>query len=87
MWSRPSRAVGATAAHLKLEEWQLPTRRTGDRLALSQGFTGALYVKSARRLKQRRAAAASQFAEVLDRYVGLCRSRGVLDFDLCSRRR
>jgi DNA helicase-2/ATP-dependent DNA helicase PcrA len=24
----------------------------------------------------------SQFAEVLDRYVGLCRSRGVLDFDL-----
>jgi len=24
----------------------------------------------------------SQFAEVLDRYVGLCHSRGVLDFDL-----
>jgi len=67
---------------LKLEEWQLPRVEQEIGWALSQGFTGALYVKSARRLKRDAPLPASQFAEVLDRYVGLCRSRGVLDFDL-----
>jgi superfamily I DNA/RNA helicase len=67
---------------LKLEEWQLPRVEQEIGWALSQGFSGALYVKSARRLRREAPLSLSQFAEVLDRYVGLCRSRGVLDFDL-----
>jgi DNA helicase-2/ATP-dependent DNA helicase PcrA len=51
---------------LKLEEWQLPR----------------VEQESVRKLRREAPLPASQFAEVLDRYVGLCRSRGVLDFDL-----
>ena len=82
------RLVAALAAQLresgdlKLEEWQLPRVEQEIGWALSQGFNGALYVKSARRLRREAPLPLSQFAEVLDRYVGLCRSRGVLDFDL-----
>ena len=82
------RLVGTLAAQLrasgdlKLEEWQLPRVEQEIGWALSQGFNGALYAKSARRLRREAPLAAAQFADVLDRYVGLCRSRGVLDFDL-----
>jgi len=58
---------------LKLEEWQLPRVEQEIGWALSQGFSGALYVKSARRLRREAPLSLSQFAEVLDRYV---------DFDL-----
>jgi DNA helicase-2/ATP-dependent DNA helicase PcrA len=67
---------------LKLEEWQLPRVEQEIGWALSQGFNGADYAKSARKLRRDAPLPPAQFAEVLDRYVGLCRSRGVLDFDL-----
>ena len=67
---------------LRLEEWQLPRVEQEIGWALSQGFNGAPYAKSARRLRRDAPLPPAQFAEVLDRYVGLCRSRGVLDFDL-----
>ncbi len=82
------RLVAALAAQLrdsgdlKLEEWQLPRVEQEIAWALSQGFNGALYVKSARKQRREAPLAPAQFADVLDRYVGLCRSRGVLDFDL-----
>ena len=66
----------------KLEDWQLPRLEQEISWALSQGFNGATYVKSARRLRRDAPLPPSQFADVLDRYVGLCHSRGVLDFDL-----
>lgn len=82
------RLVGALAAQLresddlKLEEWQLPRVEQEIAWSLSQGFNGALYVKNVRKQRREAPLPAAQFAEVLDRYVGLCRSRGVLDFDL-----
>jgi DNA helicase-2/ATP-dependent DNA helicase PcrA len=71
-----------SSGDLKLEEWQLPRVEQEIGWALSQGFNGALYAKSARKLRRDAPLPPAQFAEVLDRYVGLCRSRGVLDFDL-----
>ncbi len=82
------RLVNALAVQLresgdfKLEDWQLPRLEQEISWALSQGFTGALYAKSARKLRRDAPLPPSQFADVLDRYVGLCHSRGVLDFDL-----
>jgi DNA helicase-2/ATP-dependent DNA helicase PcrA len=67
---------------LRLEDWQLPRLEQEIGWALSQGFNGVLYAKSARKLRRDAPLPASQFADVLDRYVGLCHSRGVLDFDL-----
>ena len=67
---------------LRLEDWQLPRLEQEIGWALSQGFNGALYAKNARKLRRDAPLPPSQFAEVLDRYVGLCHSRGVLDFDL-----
>jgi DNA helicase-2/ATP-dependent DNA helicase PcrA len=82
------RLVNALAVQLresgdfKLEDWQLPRLEQEISWALSQGFNGALYAKSARKLRRDAPLPPSQFADVLDRYVGLCHSRGVLDFDL-----
>jgi superfamily I DNA/RNA helicase len=82
------RLVNALATQLrasgdfKLEDWQLPRLEQEISWALSQGFNGALYAKSARKLRRDAPLAPAQFADVLDRYVGLCHSRGVLDFDL-----
>jgi DNA helicase-2/ATP-dependent DNA helicase PcrA len=82
------RLVNALAVQLresgdfKLEDWQLPRLEQEISWALSQGFTGALYAKNARKLRRDAPLPPSQFADVLDRYVGLCHSRGVLDFDL-----
>ncbi|MGC1418589.1 MAG: ATP-dependent helicase [Acidimicrobiales bacterium] len=67
---------------VKLEDWQLPRLEQEISWALSQGFNGASYVKSVRKLRRDAPLPPSQFADVLDRYVGLCHSRGVLDFDL-----
>ncbi len=80
--------VGALAqqmreqGELRLEDWQLPRLEQEIGWALSQGFNGALYAKNVRRHKRDAPLAPAQFADVLDRYVGLCHSRGVLDFDL-----
>jgi DNA helicase-2/ATP-dependent DNA helicase PcrA len=67
---------------LKLEDWQLPRLEQEIGWALSQGYTGPLYAKNARRLRRDAPLAPAQFADALDRYVGLCKSRGVVDFDL-----
>jgi DNA helicase-2/ATP-dependent DNA helicase PcrA len=86
--SNRRRLVSALAAQLKdsgdlrLEDWQLPRLEQEIGWALSQGFTGAQYAKNAKKLRRDAPLPAAQFADVLDRYVGLCRSRGVLDFDL-----
>lgn len=70
------------SGELKLEDWQLPRLEQEISWALSQGFDGATYAKSVRKLRRDTPLPPSQFADVLDRYVGLCHSRGVLDFDL-----
>ena len=67
---------------VRLEEWQLPRLEQEIGWALSQGFTGATYARAAKRARRDSPLPVPQFADVLDRYVGLCRSRGVLDFDL-----
>ena len=70
------------SGELRLEEWQIPRLEQEIGWALSQGFNGALYAKNARKFRRDAPLAPAQFADVLDRYVGLCHSRGVLDFDL-----
>jgi len=70
------------SGEFKLEDWQVPRLEQEISWALSQGFNGTLYAKSARKLRRDGPLAPAQFADVLDRYVGLCASRGVLDFDL-----
>ncbi len=67
---------------VKLDEWQLPRLEQEIGWALSQGFHGATYARVAKKARRDAPLAPALFAEVLDRYVGLCRSRGVLDFDL-----
>jgi DNA helicase-2/ATP-dependent DNA helicase PcrA len=67
---------------IRLEDWQLPRLEQEIGWALSQGFSGALYAKNAKKLRRDAPLSPAQFADVLDRYVGLCHSRGVLDFDL-----
>ncbi|MHB2028143.1 MAG: ATP-dependent helicase [Acidimicrobiales bacterium] len=71
-----------TDAELRLDDWQLPRIEQEIGWALSQGFTGTSYAKAARRLRRDAPLAPATMAEVIDRYVGLCRSRGVVDFDL-----
>lgn len=68
-----------------IEEWQVPRIELEIGWALSQGLTGADYAKLARRTRRDAPLPPSVFANVLDRYVGLCHSRGVLDFDLLLR--
>jgi DNA helicase-2/ATP-dependent DNA helicase PcrA len=82
------RLVNILAAQLRedgvvrLEEWQIPRVELEIGWALSQGLTGATYSRKVQRLRRSPPLPASQFADVLDRYVGLCRARGLLDFDL-----
>ncbi len=80
--------VAALAVRLRddgvvtLQEWHLPRVEMEIGWALSQGLTAATYPKRAQRLRRQSPLPPAQFADVLDRYVGLCKSRGVLDFDL-----
>ena len=67
---------------LRLEEWQLPRIETEIAWSLSQGLTPSTYAKRAQRLRRSGPLPNSQFSELLDRYIGLCKSRGVVDFDL-----
>lgn len=70
------------SGELRLEDWQIPRLEQEIGWALSQGFNGAQYAKHARRLRRESPLTPSAFADLLDRYVGLCRSRSVVDFDL-----
>ena len=82
------RVVATLAAQLReegdvrLEDWQLPRLEQEIGWSLGQGFNGANYARAAKRARRDAPLPAAVFADVLDRYVGLCRSRGVLDFDL-----
>ena len=82
------RLVAALAQQLResgdvaLEDWQLPRLEVEIGWALSQGYRGTTYAKNAKRMRRDTPLPVAQFAEILDRYVGLCASRGVLDFDL-----
>jgi len=67
---------------VKLDDWQLPRIEQEIGWALSQGFDGSAYAKNARRLRRAAPLPPAQFADLLDRYVGFCASRGVVDFDL-----
>jgi len=67
---------------INLEDWQLPRLEQEIGWALSQGFQGAIYARAAKKARRDAPLPPATFADVLDRYVGLCRSRGVLDFDL-----
>ena len=67
---------------VKLEDWQLPRLEQEIGWALSQGFHGATYARAAKKARRDAPLPPAVFADVLDRYVGLCHSRGVLDFDL-----
>ncbi len=82
------RLVSALAAQLaesgvvRLDDWQLPRLELEIGWALSQGLNGGTYMRQARRHHRDAPLPVATFADVLDRYVGLCHSRGVLDFDL-----
>ena len=67
---------------VRLEDWQLPRVEQEISWALSQGFRGATYARAAKKARREAPLPVAVFADVLDRYVGVCRSRGVLDFDL-----
>ncbi len=69
----------------RVADWQLPRIEQEIGWALSQGLTGRTYGAEARRHRRDAPLPPTVFAEVLDRYVGLCASRGVLDFDLLLR--
>ena len=67
---------------VRIDDWQIPRLEVEVGWALSQGLTGSAYLAQARRHRRDSPLRPAQFAELLDRYVGLCRSRGVVDFDL-----
>jgi DNA helicase-2/ATP-dependent DNA helicase PcrA len=70
------------SGELRLEDWQLPRLEQEIGWALSQGFNGTMYAKNARRFHRDAPLSPAALADVLDRYVGLCKSRGLMDFDL-----
>jgi DNA helicase-2/ATP-dependent DNA helicase PcrA len=67
---------------LKIDDWEINGVEREIGWALSQGLSGPDYAQYARRVRHNGPLAPAVFADVLDRYVGLCRSRGVVDFDL-----
>ncbi len=75
-------AESMTAEGMRIEDWQVPRLEVELGWALSQGLTGHTYLAHVRRHRRDSPLRAADFADLLDRYVGLCRSRGVLDFDL-----
>ncbi|MBU6496206.1 MAG: ATP-dependent helicase [Acidobacteria bacterium] len=81
------RLVGALVSQLRdagtpLEEYLLPRLEAELSWALSQGLEGAAYARAVRHARRDVPLGAAGFADFIDRYVGLCRARGVLDFDL-----
>ncbi len=72
----------AESGVVRLDDWQLPRLELEIGWALSQGLNGGTYLRQARRHHRDAPLPVATFADVLDRYVGLCHSRGVLDFDL-----
>ena len=66
----------------RIEEWQIPRLEQELAWSLSQGLTGVTYGGAVRSTRRDTPLPARAFSDFLDRYVGLCRSRSVLDFDL-----
>lgn len=65
-----------------IDDYQIPRIEAELAWALSQGLEGAAYVRVVRQARREVPLGAGGFAELIERYVGLCRARGVLDFDL-----
>jgi DNA helicase II / ATP-dependent DNA helicase PcrA len=82
------RLITALAAQLResgdlaVEDWMIPRLEQEVGWALSQGFNGTAYARRAQRTRRQAPFAPAHMADFIDRYVGLCQSRGVLDFDL-----
>ena len=70
------------SGELRLDDWLLPRVEQELGWALSQGFSGTTYARRAARVRRQAPLPAPVMADLIDRYVGLCQSRGVLDFDL-----
>jgi len=66
----------------RIEEWQIPRIEQEIGWALSQGFNGTTYGRRASRARRAAPLPGAQMADLIDRYVGLCQSKGVVDFDL-----
>lgn len=74
-----------TDGGMNIADWQLPKIEQELGWALSQGFTGVTYSKNAKKLKRVSPLPVPVFAEFIDRYIGMCQARHVLDFDLLLR--
>ena len=74
-----------TDGEMAIADWQIPRVEQELGWALSQGFTGVTYSKSAKKLKRDTPLPIPVFAEFIDRYIGMCQARHVLDFDLLLR--
>ncbi len=74
-----------TDGEMAIADWQLPRVEQELGWALSQGFTGVTYSKNAKKLKREAPLPIPVFAEFIDRYIGMCQARHVLDFDLLLR--
>jgi DNA helicase-2/ATP-dependent DNA helicase PcrA len=89
--SHRARLVTSLAAQLTADgemaiaDWQLPRVEQELGWALSQGLTGVTYSKSAKKLKRDSPLPVPIFAEFIDRYIGMCQAKHVLDFDLLLR--
>ena len=64
------------------QDWQLAKIEQELAWALSQGFNGTTYGRRASRNRRTTPVPPAQMADIIDRYVGLCAARGVVDFDL-----
>ena len=70
------------AGEATIEDWQIPKVEAELAWALSQGFNGTTYGRRAARGRRTSPLPSARMSDFIDRYIGLCRSRGVLDFDL-----
>ena len=72
----------SAAGEPTFQDWQLAKIEQELAWALSQGFNGTTYGRRATRSRRTTPIPQAQMADIVDRYVGLCAARGVVDFDL-----
>ncbi|MEI8126404.1 MAG: ATP-dependent helicase [Actinomycetota bacterium] len=63
-------------------DWQIPQIEQELAWSLSLGLRTSTYVRAATLARRQCPLPLGQFAELIDRYIGLCQSRAVYDFDL-----
>ena len=66
----------------RIEDWQIPRLEQEIGWALSQGFNGTTYSRRAARARRNAPLPPAKMADIIDRYIGLCQSKSVVDFDL-----